>query len=333
LSAILERREHTESKVKELKRLLANVETLVDGKACVYATGSFGRNEASRNSDLDVFIAGVTVKGVSHDDGSSKEKRALSHLDEILVTARLIEITRTLGLPDFDGDGEYLKHYTQTEIIGSLGRPEDDALNTFTARLLLLLESRPLLNNILYDDIIDSVIKAYWRDYEKHRNDFVPAFFVNDVQRLWRTFCVNYEARTRDSPAPEKAKRRVKNYKLKYSRLLTCYSPLLCLLFLFSKYGTVSPDDMRGIVKRTPIDRLTWLQSQAGPNKDVDELLHSYEEFLEVTNVSNSDLSVKLDNEEDRDILFGQAAKFGEIMHKAILKLGDDSKLARHLIV
>jgi hypothetical protein len=55
----------------------------------------------------------------------------------------------------------------------------------------------------------------------------VPAFLANDILRIWRTFCVNYEARTETEPAEKKAKRKLKNYKLEHSRLLTCYSALL----------------------------------------------------------------------------------------------------------
>jgi hypothetical protein len=52
---------------------------------------------------------------------------------------------RKLGIPDFSGEGEYLTHHTIEEIVDTLGKPEDDVNNTFTARLLLPLESRPLL--------------------------------------------------------------------------------------------------------------------------------------------------------------------------------------------
>jgi len=64
----------------------------------VYATGSFGRDEASKYSDLDLFIVGRS-------DGCT---RALSKLEEICVKADLIEATQALEIPDFSGDVEYL---------------------------------------------------------------------------------------------------------------------------------------------------------------------------------------------------------------------------------
>jgi predicted nucleotidyltransferase len=66
----------------------------------VYATGSFAREEASEHSDLDLFIAGKVV------EDNSKKRSALSRLDEICVTAELIETNKDLGIPEFSGDGE-----------------------------------------------------------------------------------------------------------------------------------------------------------------------------------------------------------------------------------
>ena len=42
------RREETRRRVAELQAHLASAESLIAGKACAYATGSFGREEASQ---------------------------------------------------------------------------------------------------------------------------------------------------------------------------------------------------------------------------------------------------------------------------------------------
>jgi hypothetical protein len=94
------------------------------------------------------------------------------------------------------------------DFTNTLGTEHDDVTNTFTARLLLILESCPLLEVAVYQVVTEEVIAAYWRDYEDHKSDFIPAFLANDILRLWRTFCVNYEARTERQPDLEKAKAR-----------------------------------------------------------------------------------------------------------------------------
>ena len=174
------RRVETAKRIEALRGELPRAEQLCGNTACVYMTGSFGRSEASTHSDLDVFIVGL----------GTHETPALSRLNQILVKADLIEANKKLGLPEFSADGEYLTHHTVAELLDTLGKPEDDANNTFTARLLLLLESTPLVGESAYRRIVDDVIASYWRDYQDNRNNFVPAFLANDILRMWRTFCV-----------------------------------------------------------------------------------------------------------------------------------------------
>jgi UTP:GlnB (protein PII) uridylyltransferase len=49
-------RQASEERFTKLKSDLEEAESLIAGKACVYATGSFGRFEAGPTSDLDLFI-------------------------------------------------------------------------------------------------------------------------------------------------------------------------------------------------------------------------------------------------------------------------------------
>jgi hypothetical protein len=149
LGELLERREReTKKRFQEMRKRLTPAEMRSAGKACVYATGSFGRCEASQFSDLDLFIVGKST------GGNGKEERALSRLDEICVKADLVQVTRDLGIQEFSGDGEYLEHYTTHQLVKTLGMPNDDSSNTFTARLLLLLESQPLIETSVYDGVI-----------------------------------------------------------------------------------------------------------------------------------------------------------------------------------
>jgi hypothetical protein len=212
------------------------------------------------------------------------EGSLLRPLDEILVKADLIEAARKLGFEEFSGNGKYVTHYSVHRLVRTIGRPEDDATNTLTARLLFLLESRPIVGEDSYDDLLHVVINAYWRDYEDHQRDFMPAFLSNDILRLWRTLCVNYEARTKTTPEQEKAKRRLTNYKLKHSRLLTCYSGILYLLAIFKARGTVAPSDAIDMAHLTPTERLEWLLKQsefATAAQTINAIIKNYQIFLE----------------------------------------------------
>jgi hypothetical protein len=246
------------------------------------------------------------------------------------------EATRKLNFPDFDGDGKYLGHYSVDEFTKSLGKPEDDANNTLTGRLLLFLESRPLLGDSLYYDIIDEVIAAYWRDYEDHKTDFTPAFLANDILRLWRTFCVNYEARTARTPDEHKVKGKIKNYKLKHSRMLTCYSALLYLLATYAREGTVSPKQASDMTKLTPTQRLEWLKKQPElleARGTITDLILQYERFLENTSRGDNALKEIFSDPQKSAACMAESYKFGDMMFKALYAIGRETKLFRLIAV
>lgn len=333
MSELSNRRSQTAERVKQLRTELRTAEEIAAGKACVYATGSFGRGEASTHSDLDLFMLGKR-DGKSRSDG--KEGSLLKRLDEICIKADLIEVTRRLGIPEFSGDGRYLIHYSVHEFTKTLGTPEDDVTNTFTARLLLLLESCPLLEQAVYKDVTEEVIAAYWRDYEDHKSDFMPAFLANDILRLWRTFCVNYEARTERVPDDERAKGKLKNYKLKHSRLLTCYSALLYLLALYGHQKSVSPSDALEMIRLTPTQRLEWLRDQPYLSSERDaiiKLLAKYEIFLETTNAEEKELIRRfLDKDTGRNYTVA-AYEFGDLVFEVLNGIGKGGRFHRLLVV
>lgn len=322
------RRKIVNSRLGNLTKKLGKARNLAEGKACVYLIGSYGRGEASEYSDLDLFIVG---------DGT-KEERALTNLDEILIKAELIEATRKNKIPEFSGDGEYLTHYTVDDLVDTLGTRDDDKTNTFTARLLLLLESRPLLEEKIYSNVISKVIDAYWEDYEDHGSEFVPAFLVNDILRLWRTFCVNYEAGTKnESETPDqKAKRKLKNYKLKHSRLLTCYSVLMYLMAVMAEQGTVSPDNAKHMVSLSPTERLGWLKGQTKfemQSSRVDTILSLYENFLKKTDAPKGKLIEMFKDLKKSQDAFEKAKDFGDQVYELLCSMGKDNKVFRILVV
>lgn len=326
MGELLKRRQETKERIEKLRSELTRAARLCGETACVYMTGSFGRGDASTHSDLDLFIVGQ----------GTREEPALSRLNQILVKADLIEANKKIGLPEFSGDGEYLTHHTVGELLGTLGKPEDDANNTFTARLLLLLESAPLIGEVAYRRIVDDVIASYWRDYQGNKSNFVPAFLANDILRMWRTFCVNYEARTQSVPPERKAKRSLKNYKLKHSRLLTCYSGLLYLLAVFSKNGSVSPTEAASMISLSPTQRLEWLLVQpelAAARQTIEKLIEVYERFLANTDASENELVAKFLDKEKKKEYWDSAFEFGDSIFAVINAIGSGNRFHRLLVV
>ncbi|MDH2346348.1 hypothetical protein [Bradyrhizobium sp. SSUT77] len=338
MSELARRREFSSNTLSTLRNEFAGAAKFAVEKACVYATGSFGRCEASEFSDLDLFIAGKSER-VARADGSGEDfgqRNLLNHLDEICVQAELIERSRKMGFPEFSLDGRYLDHHSVYEFTSTLGTEKDDIANTFTARLLLLLESKPLVEDGVYDEIVQSVVGSYWRDYQGHQAEFMPAFLANDILRIWRTFCVNYEARTKREPEDKKASGKLKNYKLKHSRLMTCYSALLYLLAVYNARKSVSPADALEMIKLTPTERLEWLRSQTELKDAADtitRLLDQYDLFLEATNSKESELIQRFMDKDASHSHMKAASEFGDTMFEALAKIGNGSRFFRLLVV
>ncbi len=97
------RRKYASSRLDKFRAQISEFDVL-DGLSnlCIYVTGSFGRLEASKFSDLDLFFI---HKGSSDSD-------TVPWISKTLLDANLIHAARDLGFPEFSNDGEYLSvHY------------------------------------------------------------------------------------------------------------------------------------------------------------------------------------------------------------------------------
>lgn len=324
MGVIDERKEYSLGILKELKSLLAEAERVASDNACVFAHGSFGRLEASNHSDLDPCIVSLCDEG---------KKSKLTLLHEIRLKAELITAIRNLDLPDIDGDGRYLGQFNNYSLVNEIGSPVDDSDNTFTTRLLMLLEGRAIVNEHIFDSVKSSIIRAYWVDFDTYKSSFIPAYFTNDIIRLWRTFCINYEARTRNLPEDQRIKRKVKLYKLKHSRILTCYSAILYLLAIYRLKNTVDRDDALTMCSLTPLERLVWLRDN--PELSTSEgimqnLIDMYENFLHTASQDAQRLEQQIKNNEG---YAREDYRFGQEMFSAIASVGDGNKFHRLIVV
>lgn len=333
-TVIERRRAYTKSRLDTFVEKLTEADKIVAGKACVYVTGSGGRGEMSKYSDLDVFIVSDIERRKDSPPPGEGPKPLLSRLEGIVVKANLIKAADG-EFPPFSKDGKYLETYTTEGFCENLGTTEDDHTNTFTARLLLLLESRALLGEATYRRAIDDVIASYWEDYTGHRDSFRPVFLINDITRLWKTLCVNYEAYTEQQPEEKRAKRKLQNYKLKHSRVLTCYSAIIYLMQVFGEQGTVHDRDVQTMVSKSPTERLEWTAARPGfvHEKVVWQILEQYEQFLESINREEIELiDIFKDRQKARDFTV-DAHKLRDSIADLLQRIGATNDLYRYLIV
>ena len=335
-AAIQERRRESDRRLdlfsERLRETLEpDITKLVGEHTCVYAIGSAGRGELTPESDLDLFIVRC--------DGEP------SRLDAVQLQAAIVRASRLASFPDPSDDGQWLTLHTADRFVSLLGSPADDSENTFTARMLLLLESRLVLGQPAYEQTLEKVIDAYWRNEAEHPNDYQPIVLINDIIRYWRILLLNYEAtntrrqRTAMDEEARDARRRLRSYRLRFSRCLTCYSALAYLLALTHGVGKphVERQDVKNMVASVPLDRLLWVRERAsavsGVPETVDRLLTSYRTFLAFANQGRSELERQFRDSSFRSSRSREGQSFGEDMFQLVSHLGERNPLYRWLVV
>lgn len=299
-------------------------------EACVYATGSMARGEASPESDLDIFIVDTA--------DAERGDLPLSNIDATLLRADLIRVGSELHLPEFSGDGIYLEVHALSKVIANTGNRLDDASNAFTARLLLMLESQPILNVPAHERARKAVVESYWRDYEDNTENFLPVFLTNDIMRYWKTLCVNYESE-RTSGVPSgydsqqwRNRNRLKDIKLKFSRKWICHSALVYLLWRSQRGGTISPDDALEMMSLTPRERLVKVSDAGTEPHLIQGTLSLYEWFLENLPSGKEAAYEWVGVRDNWDEARARGAAFGDMTFDLLESFSTESPLYRFLI-
>lgn len=309
------RKEFSEGKIRELEDTLrSRLASASAGEYTVFAAGSYGRLEAGRFSDLDLFF-------VHSDEADPTEISQI--IDQSTV------VVKDLGYPPLTE--RFLKPYNSTDATAKLGSPEDDFHNHFTCRLLLLLESRCVYNKEFYSRHLQAVIDAYFRDYHSHSDGFRPIFLVNDIVRYWKTICLNYENR-RNEEEHDPIEAKVKNFKLKFSRLATCYATIAALACIDSP----PPKQVLDLVLKTPISRLLEVQKMFPSfSTQIALLIELYAWFLKMTELSTAELQNEFRDREMRRNHFQRAEDFGDAFYQLLKEIDSErrNKLMRFIAI
>lgn len=310
---------------ESVRSRLADDQKRILRDTCVYVVGSGGRGEMSAHSDVDLFVARVD--------------RAPSDVDAFLVQHAIAQSLFELDLPAPSQGGGFLRMHTAKSLCERMGTPEDDATNTFTARMLLLLESRALVGDDVYASLVQKVLDAYWQNAKGHEDDYQPFVLVNDVVRYWRILLLNYVAKNtekaKELAEPERgAERRLRSYKLRHSRAMTCFSTLAAILAQTSK-GGVRCDDVVRIVGQRPVERLQSARNSSTESA-VARILELYEKFLRTTDIEKAALTARFTDKAFREEAAKDGDDFGTAIFDLLLALGHEGRardLFRYMVV
>ncbi len=314
----------SETRISELRnRVGKQIKSSDLNGLSIYVTGSYARLEGSKFSDVDLFF-------LYNPSNGNKE---ISKLQSIRVFSELLNITDAMDFPNPSNDGQFLEIFNRHDMLNKLGGREDDFRNHFTGRMLLLLESKYVSNQSMYSSCVESVIESYFRDFPDHPEDFRPTFLVNDIMRFWKTLCLNYEHKRNqpDQYRKEKIKQKIRNFKLKYSRMLTCFASIA---YLCSTRDPVTPEQVSKMVAMVPRDRLSDAADRVPTCAPiVDKILDEYAWFLEKTGQPEADLTSYFNKKPNRETAFRRAESFGDLVYSLLVELNNSSDRMRYLVI
>lgn len=245
----------------------------------VVAFGSLARNEWTSGSDVDwtLMIDGPTD---------------MHHFDVAKgVENRLAEA----GYLEPGPTGTFGSMSSSHELVHHIGGGEDTNQN-ITRRVLLLLESVSLSDQVTHERVVRAILERYIVGDlpATSKPQFrVPLFLLNDVVRFWRTMAVDYATKKWQRSAEGWA---LRNTKLRMSRKLLFTKGLLMCFLCHSEFaGTPTSNDPEivslellnlcfNLARKPAIQLVAEVLIQHSTNETASQIMRAYEVFLGTLN-------------------------------------------------
>lgn len=214
-------------------------------RLCVVVTGSYGRDEASAESDLDWFIL---LDGCDAGD-IPQEKAAINAVIER-------HVARPTGDSGMFG-GEATQDFGQ--LIEHIGGSQDTT-QSLTRRMLLMLEGRCLFGAEHFARLRRRLLEAYICKGSPDKS--ISRFLLNDVIRYYRTITIDVQHKA----CVDKKAWGLRSIKLKYSRKLLYFAALIAIADTAREPARDARiERMLALLELPPLERLHRLASAGAP--------------------------------------------------------------------
>lgn len=229
---------------------------------CIFLVGSYGRLEASPNSDLDcIFIYKNSLKD------SDKEK----------ICTQIFRIANEIGIVKTPGDTGTFKEFVQLDtLLKNIGGFKDTNKN-LTRRILILVESRHLYNEDLCKEVVSKIFNEYTTKSRAAEKD--PRVLINELVRYYRTITIDYRYKTEEGSKAWG----VRNIKLRHSRKLLFFTSIAIIFTAMKKFNRNSFEDKYNYIieniNSPPILKLRTVLVENNKSSSLEPFIY-YNKFL-----------------------------------------------------
>lgn len=241
---------------RELEEVLAG--SPFKDRLTIVTTGSFGRGEASSESDLDLFMFFDSDKP---EDSLQEEKSAIKSVVDKYIK-------KSAGDTGTFGPDAVVKF---NEMLKNLGGDKDFNI-LLTRRMLFLLEGKWLYGEDRFKSYRKDLLTRYIKAGDPERQ--ISRFLLNDIIRYYRTITTDFEFKVTESSKSWG----LRNVKLRFSRKLLYFGGVITIAETAFGAQTEKNDLISSILDKTVLERV---QDIGIENQYTPEILRIYQDFLQ----------------------------------------------------
>lgn len=266
--------EYTNEIIFKLKyELISTFPNEFKDDVCIFLVGSYGRLEASKNSDLDcIFIY----------------KKRIKEKDKVKITNLVCDSAKKIGIKKTPGDTGTFTEFIQLEtLLRDIGGINDSNKN-LTRRILILTESYFLYNENLCRDVLSEIFNKYTKKANESGKE--PRELINEIVRYYRTITLDYKFKTEE----QNKSWAVRNFKLRYSRKFLYVTTIAMIFTAMKKVRDKEKYEyIRTHINLPPLVKLGKVLIE-NHNISYHEPFICYNKFLEY--LSNDEIREELEN-------------------------------------